>query len=720
MRNRRGMGRSLVALAAVTGMAAACTAGETGTGPEPPNPPGSSPGQETVALDDARLVSFDSCDDLLEWFQTEAGERVGPYGLDSRFGNEQAVGGFAEDSRGSRAAASPPTTGASSSGGDESSAGPGTSTTNTQEPGIGEPDVAWTDGTRVATVVNGGLQVVDLPSATVTADLDLSTSDSSYRPVGLLVDGDHALVIQQSNFGDVYYGEGFRGDSGGETGSVTTALTRVDLGKEATVVGTTTVTGQYVDARMVGGVVRVVVRSSPTRLGFVYPSGANQVALDRARTVNRQVIEESTVDDWLPDVTVSVDGREGTSRQAVDCAAVGRPEVFSGFDVVSVVGLDLAAGAVEPLPSAAVVADAETVYASSDHLYVATTQWQQPGDIPTGPSDDTSTSSSIVADPGEQRTAVHSFSLPAGVTAAYEASGSVAGHLLGQFALSELDGDLRVASTTTPVFSRVPVEPFDAESQAAESRRAPESESRITVLRQDGEQLAEVGQVTGLGPTEQIFGVRFAGSQAYVVTFRQTDPLFVVDLSDPTAPAVAGQLKIPGYSSYLQVIGEGRVLGIGQDASDTGRTTGFQESLFDVSDPSNPQRIAHFVVPNGQSLAEQDHHALLWWAPDQLLAVPLSSWVEGRPQSGVLVTTVDDGGITENGTITHPTGDGGGVICPPDANCVMPVEPGPGDGSITLIQRTMVADGRLVTVSSAGVKVTDMATLADVSWTSLG
>jgi uncharacterized secreted protein with C-terminal beta-propeller domain len=601
----------------------------------------------------------------------------------------------------------------------------GTSTTNTQEQGVGEPDLAWTDGTRLVTVEGGVLRVVDLDAATVTATLDLPDAETGSTPVGLLVDGDHALVVQRS-YGVIAYDTptSTRGDSSSMPAQSTpgTRLTRIDLGATPTIVGSVTVDGDYVDARMVDGVVRAVVRSSPAQLGFVYPSGNGQAAIDRAAAANRQVVAESTISDWLPTMTVETAGQEGTTTPAVDCSAVDHPTTFGGFGVVTVVGLDLGAGAVDPLPSAAVVADAQTVYASTENLYLATTRWPSyampaGGDTPT---------TSIPVEEQQVRTDVHAFSLPADAAARYEASGSVPGQLLGQFALSEHEGDLRVASTTTPssFIERMPMAVEDGVSSSGAVVEVPQpavSESRITVLRRDGDALTAVGEVTGLGPTEQIRGVRFAGPTAYVVTFRQTDPLFVVDLSDPAAPRVAGELKIPGYSSYLQEIGEGRVIGIGQDATDTGRQTGFQQTLFDVSDPSSPQRLAQLVVPYAQSSAESDHHALLWWAPDGLLAVPVTNWPlpSGATGAGILVTRITDAGIEQVGAIVHPStsGDGGSVpSCPPNASCIiMPVVPD-SYGYPTQIDRTLVANGRIVTVSTAGVKVSDKATLADQAW----
>src|SRR4029434_2854577 len=103
------------------------------------------------------------------------------------------------------------------------------------------------------------------------------------------------------------------------------------------------------------------------------------------------------------------------------------------------------------------------------------------------------------------------------------------------------------------------------------------------------------------------------GPRAFVVTFRQTDPLYSLDLSDPAAPRVTGELKITGYSAHLQPIGEDRLVGIGQEADAVGRVQGTQVSLFDVSDPAAPRRLDRYQVNNGSSEAEYDPHAVLWW-----------------------------------------------------------------------------------------------------------
>ena len=143
------------------------------------------------------------------------------------------------------------------------------------------------------------------------------------------------------------------------------------------------------------------------------------------------------------------------------------------------------------------------------------------------------------------------------------------GVLLSQWSLSEWEGALRVASTEQPVWWGGP---------------RTESETTVTTLGQRGDALVRLGRVGGLGKGERVYAVRFIGDVGYVVTFRQVDPLYTLDLSAPSQPVVRGELKIRGYSAYLHPVGDDLLLGIGQDADDDGRVVGAQASLFDVSD----------------------------------------------------------------------------------------------------------------------------------------
>ena len=157
--------------------------------------------------------------------------------------------------------------------------------------------------------------------------------------------------------------------------------------------------------------------------------------------------------------------------------------------------------------------------------------------------------------------------------------------MLSQWSMSEHEGVLRVASTTSPPWTQ--------------GGAAGESESFVTTLAAAGDRLVEVGRVGGIGRGEQIYAVRFIGDAGYVVTFRQVDPLYTLDLSDAAEPRVVGELKIPGYSAYLHPVGDGLLLGIGQDANSDGITSGVQASLFDVSDPAAPARLSHVGLGSG-------------------------------------------------------------------------------------------------------------------------
>ncbi|VVC02912.1 Beta propeller domain protein [Candidatus Burarchaeum australiense] len=174
-----------------------------------------------------------------------------------------------------------------------------------------------------------------------------------------------------------------------------------------------------------------------------------------------------------------------------------------------------------------------------------------------------------------------------------KANGKVPGHLLNQFAMDEYDGNLRAAVTYGT---------WD------------DSENGVIVL---GSDMAEKGRVVGLGAGERIYAVRFLGDEGYVVTYRQTDPLFVMDLSDPANPRVAGELKVPGFSTYLHPLGNGVLFGIGQDAQNV------KVSLFDISNPAKPKELDTYIVNEYWSEALYNHHAFLYYSAKDLVILPI-------------------------------------------------------------------------------------------------
>jgi uncharacterized secreted protein with C-terminal beta-propeller domain len=247
----------------------------------------------------------------------------------------------------------------------------------------------------------------------------------------------------------------------------------------------------------------------------------------------------------------------------------------------------------------------------------------------------------------------------------------VSGYLLNQWSLSEYGGVLRVVSTDAPAW-------FVSSDSTASS---------LTTLRLDAGALNQVGHVGNLGEGQRVYAVRFVGPTAYVVTFKQVDPLYTVDLADPARPRVLGELELPGYSAYLHPIGKDLLLGIGQDVNDQGRPAGTQLSLFNVADLRHPTRLAHATLGPGWSESESDHHAFLFWPQTGLVVVPFA-------QSALGFRVGRARGIEPVGQITHP----------------------PGTAAWNAIRRSVVIGGSVFTVSDAGVASSSLATLAAQGW----
>ena len=211
----------------------------------------------------------------------------------------------------------------------------------------------------------------------------------------------------------------------------------------------------------------------------------------------------------------------------------------------------------------------------------------------------------------------------------FRKKGTVEGYLLNAFSLDEYDGYLRLALTRS-------------------------DENAVCVL--DGN-LEPVGELTGIAPGEIIKSVRFMGDTAYVVTFVQTDPLFVIDLSDPTKPVIKGEVKLPGFSSYLHPVGNGLLLGIGSGGTEDGIDGSAKISLFDVSDPTDPKEVDNIVYPD--AWLTSDYKAFVAVKGDGSYLIPLqlyaqyteddgfSSTMTMRARTGAVRVAVENGRLTE-------------------------------------------------------------------------
>ena len=585
------------------------------------------------------MAPFDDCDAFLRYVKSEASERVGPWGLDP-YGGSWGVDDASDDAMDESADEPADDSGDMGAEVPASDAGSGddgqVSGTNVQETGVDEADVVKTDGDRIIVIDGNVFRHVDI------TDVDPIVTDALRLGDGwqyeLFLDGDRAIVV--GNGGSFRHdpmpvddtfdaeaefapGSSMPIDAIGGPWLPSAELFEIDLSdpNDLRIVATLQVEGSYLSARRVGDTVRLALSTGPQELPWVFPGG--NAGEDLARETNREVIERSSYADWTPSFRLTTDGGD-RSGDLLRCDRINHPADFSGFDVVSVVDIDLDDGLAgfDTDDAVGVLASGDTVYSSLDRFYVATTRWPEAqlfmDDVAPPMADDSITS-------------LHAFEFATDEPVRYLASGAVNGQLLDQFSLDEHDGFLRVLTTTGDEWS--------ADGS---------SETVLTVLEEQGDRLVAVGEVGGLGRGERLYSARLLGDVGFAVTFRQIDPFYVLDLADPTAPAVTGELKIPGFSTYLHPLDEHRVLGVGQAATDQGQTTGLKVSIFDVSDPAQPRESAQWTLPYGWSSAEQDHRAFQIVGSTVLL--PAYDGEVG--QHGTVVLDVSDG-IDVVGWIVH-------------------------------------------------------------------
>ncbi len=577
------------------------------------------------------LSTFSDCDALQSWYVDHTIDQVGPYGWGGRrwtLGRADAPA-TAEDQ--SSSSVSSPT--ASSSSGE--GVANGATGTNTQEAGVDEPDVAKTDGRIVVRLLDGRRVVVTDVSGTSPRQLSEWRIPEGGFASGLLLVGDHVLVagtrrtgvprtpMEGTTEGPVLAPTPGRVMMAGPAG---TELIDLDISDPAQprLDSRTSWSGQQLSLRQYGDTVRLVTSTGLAQLPFVQPR-PGRLTTDQAEQRNREILRSSEVEDWLPGF-----GSEsgGTAAPLVGCDEVYHPRTWSGADTVAVA--TFTPGAVEEATAVAVTGAGNEVYSSTDRLYVTATAG---AGVPTDLGPDSSTDSFRAQVP--TRTHVHAFSLDGRATR-YLASGTVEGTVRDRWSLDEHDGHLRVAVSWP--------------SPSGATR-----ENGIVVLDERGGTLWTVGELRGLGRDEDIQSVRWFDDLAVVVTFRQMDPLHTVDLSDATQPRLLGELKIPGFSSYLHPIGGDRLLGLGTDATTEGQSLGAQAGVFDISDRTRARQLDKVTFGRDTQLgASEDPHAFTW-LPDVGAAVTsLQQW--NAKDSRLVLLRVSGAGTVSSEPLPSPGG----------------------------------------------------------------
>lgn len=579
-----------------------------------------------------------------------------------------------------------------------SSSGPSAYTkTNTQVQGVDEADFIKNDGTRIFVLSGQRLFAVrSWPAASMS--LASSQLIEGY-PLEMFLDEQHRIVV----FSQVYPGQDANAHDGWcgrwcYWGSGFTKVTVFDASNEAQIslVEELYLPGSYAGSRRIGTSVRAVLRDyipmpndvhwypqnyqgdpSQDRVGFA-------AAIAQTKAHNEAVIRAQTLDDWLPEGRfVRADGTIATAQR--NCGSYHRSNAPVRLGVASIATVDLAAAGGPSLTQTNVIGEVGHIYASTASLYIASPHWwwwPQPGQL--------------------NHTYLHKFDITAPGQAVYVASGGVDGYILNQFSMDEHQGFLRTATT---IDRRVndPVNPWGRI----------ETKNRVSVLAEQAGALVVVGATPDLAEDERVQSARFIGEKGFLVTFEQIDPLFTLDLSNPTNPRVIGELKVPGFSSYIHPLGQNHLLTIGvhlPEPDAQGRVDWSQRAMkltiFDVTNFARPVELftRNVGTSSGWSEAGWEHKAFNYFPERQMLAIPFSDWnPSGGSRWGDFVSDLRlfhidlTAGITPRGSINMS-----------DVYQVV----GRADWSYWYspwIRRSVMADDFAYAVSDAGIRVANMA-----------
>jgi hypothetical protein len=545
-------------------------------------------------------------------------------------------------------------------GGEEMRSGAQATGTNLQEDGVDEADLIKTGANYVYAIVGAEVKIVKIwPFSEFR---EVSVIKPAGAPAGLYLADEKLIVLSKE---EVYepVNIGCSDPAMMRSGCIVPDYKAATIEEVYSVVDPAnpvlikrkSYSGNLLDSRRIGGALHMVLSSR----GIVYPQlnydlGIDYenlpdcsengepaptpemiMAIEKIKNENRALIESLTLADLMPTVG---EGKE------IACTDIKRSESAVGSQLLAVYS-DAYSNQNAPHSKTVILSNGGSVYASKDALYVTAAVspygwWAIRGfEFPNA-------------------TVLHRFSLQ-NETPSYSGSIEVEGELvdngfagsrystrfsMAQFSMSEYNGYLRVATTT-----------------AVYSLKGTNLDNRITVIQIANGSLSKTGEVTGIGRGEKIHAVRFIKDMGYVVTFKKTDPLFVVNLIDPALPKVEGELKVPGFSTYLHPLDEGHLIGLGFAADDEGPfawTEGLKLALFDVTDPANPKEVGSREIGSrgSYSPAIEEHHAFTLDKNRGLLALPVDIYEGGeggsdfgtRSFSGVMLFKVDLSGAFES------------------------------------------------------------------------
>ncbi len=571
--------------------------------------------------------------------------------------------------------------------------------TNNQESGVDEADFLKTDGHHIY-MLNGQLLVImgvpEFGNLTLESNLTIEGNPSQ-----MMIEGDRLVISSSIYYWSLDPESGLRDLMATEVEDGDYHYTRVQNLVKYTVVDISDrsspvverelyIEGNYHTARMVDGTVRSVTHLwtyfDDIRSWVELPSDYwSEDDLDKRMDIwnesvnqtiqdNEAAISALTLEDFVPQIHELRGGellthpltREGCTEFSASADSAGRG--FTSIITMKMLGDDTS------MEVDHITSSWAHVYSSKDTLVLAEPAndwwwfWRN--------SD------------WEEATNIHSFDISDANHTTYVASGRVDGSVQDQFSISEHDGAIRVASTSNNWWMWWRMAEVDENGDPVWNGPT----NQVTILKDDGEgQLDQTGYVGDIAEGETIWSARFVGDRGYLVTFMNIDPLWVLDLSDPTNPIVLGELEVPGVSTYIHPVNEDYLLTIGIAGGEDGfgldwSTT--QVSLFDVSDTSKPtladslpltpaytdsncEEIRTCGWSWSYSEATYEHKAFTFWAPESMLAVPLSTHryvtdvqiIEGREYTyhgyefvsmlKMVNVDIENGSLSTHGDVEH-------------------------------------------------------------------
>lgn len=473
------------------------------------------------------------------------------------------------------------------------------SDTNNQVAGVDEADFVKTDGRYLYLTMNGALRIVEAVNPRL-----VSVTKLPGRVREMFVEGDRAVVY--TSYGDTSGRRctyGYDCELAGDGSS--TKILVLDLENRAAprVVRELALSGSMLTARRIGRTVHTVVSDGDGLPALpTWPEGMNTCGLKESH-VRARFAELRRQNERKLRASVSFPVLREHGRERTLCDNLLRAPLGDGNAFTTLVSFELTNDRA-PATTSTIQSRPGAVFASADALYLSVVH-RRGGARARGPGRWYS-----FYPRADEVSDVHKFAIGAEPDKTrYVGSGVVPGRVLNQFSMDEHYGYLRIATTR----GRVP---------------HPDVESAVSILREDSAgNLVRVGAVEHIAPGEDIRSVRFDGDRGYVVTFKKTDPLFVLDLYDPSSPRILGELKIPGFSSYIHPIDPTHLISIGFDGEERGSFAYFDGLLlqmFDVSEPTDPKLLFREEIGTrgSSSQAATDHLAFNYFAEKGLLALP--------------------------------------------------------------------------------------------------